>query len=852
MRKEYTSLPVHEFNKIYQRYKFSDYLNYSFYDFDEKIYYNNDDTFGAIIECSTRIKASSETAATIEEIIKKLPKDMFLQVTMLGLKNVSSVIDKWEKEHKKRTDSQVGLNSELCKNTVESMSRFYSRKTNEAICSNMPTTLKKNVLLFSIKSSNIDEVKTFKEVLYNSLLSDSFYPIFLEPYFLKEYLYELFNPSKIYDENGTFIDTPKYNVNQLINKQLIHTNTEIKINDTHLNIDNKVLSTLTPISYPQEALLADFGEKLGNTLGSAVNSNQFRDNYIITANITKLPDKRTKAAKRNHTMILSQKAFPIFRKFLKVREESEGILERIDNNNESLFAFDLNVCIYDKNENQLKENLEVIKKMWNSGDSKIILGECNSIHQLVFLNSLPLNINDEYMFNIADKYFSFFPNQVTQFLPLESDWNGGTPNLIFTSRRGNIVGIDLFEDSDSSYNGYIVASSGGGKSVLLNNLVFNTYCKGDRVFILDYDNSFKKTVEILGGQYINLSLKDPISFNPFSDIETLTELVDEEEYLSSFIYTLGCSNNKIKAEEDEKYIKSKIVEAIRSLFNSLKNNIEITNIRDKLKSSEDERLVYFAESLRNFCKGGIYEKFFSGKCQFNVEKELISVEFRGIEEQVELRDSLIMLLTYHMKQMMYNSDGRSNKIQVIFDEAHRFLGKNPKMDDFIDQAYRRARKYGASIIIATQSFGDICNSKGEVSRAGETIISNSPWKFFMKQNEESVALLIESNKFKLSPHETQLLREVKMYKDNYSEFVLINPHGFKQPLRLVMDRYFYFVTTTNMNDKLKISAVMQVANVDTHNAINLLIKHEKHIEQLIKYDGYDIIDAVSKVLSNAS
>ncbi|ULO03831.1 TraC family protein [Campylobacter sp. RM12651] len=850
MHKEYTSLPTHEFNKIYKRYKFSDFLNYSFYDFENNIYYNNDDTFGVILECSTRIKASIKTSQTIENIIKILPNDMFLQVSMLGLKNIKDTIDFWQQEHKRRSNNSVGLNSELCNNTIESMAKFYYRKTKEPICMNMPTTFKKNVLLFSIKSKSLDKIMEFKENIYNSLLSDSFHPTFLEPQKLKTYIYELLNPNAIYDSDGTLKHTPKYNKEQLINKQLINTTTEIKIHDEYLNIDNKNIITLTPISYPSEAFLSDFGEKLGNTIGSSINNNQFRDNFLITANITKLPEGRTKAAKRNHTMILSQKAFPIFRKFLKVREESEGILERIDNNNETLYAFDLNVCVYGNDLKSTKESVEIVKKMWNSGDSKIVLSECNSIHQLVFLNSLPLNVNEEYMFDLADKYFSFFPNQITQFLPLESDWSGGNPNLIFTSRRGNIVGIDLFKDSETSYNGYIVASSGGGKSVLLNNLVFNTYCKGDRVFILDYDNSFRRIVEILGGQYINLSLENPISFNPFSDIQTLKDLIDEEEYLSSFIYALGCSNNKEEAEKEEKYIKSKIIESVRALYNSLGSNLEITNIRDKLKSTNEPKLIYFAESLRNYCKGGVYEKFFSGRCQFNVEKELIAVEFKGVEDQTDLRDSLIMLLTYHMKQMMYNNDDRKNNIQIIFDEAHRFLGKNPRMDDFIDNAYRRARKYGASIIIATQSFGDICNSKGEVSRAGETIISNSPWKFFMRQNEESVALLVESNKFALSNHEVQLLRDVKMYKDNYSEFVLINPEGFKFALRLVMDRYFYYVTTTNMNDKVRLKTIADIFNVNTHESINLLIQYEKDIDNYVK-NGFTIIEAVEKVYKNA-
>ena len=96
------------------------------------------------------------------------------------------------------------------------------------------------------------------------------------------------------------------------------------------------------------------------------------------------------------------------------------------------------------------------------------------------------------------------------------------------------------------------------------------------------------------------------------------------------------------------------------------------------------------------------------------------------------------------------------------------------MDDFIEQAYRRARKYNGSIILATQGFDDIYNLKtGGLSRAGSVIINNSSWKIFMKQTDTSINMLINSNLFNLSEYEKALLKSITTTKGQYSELLLI-------------------------------------------------------------------------------
>ena len=381
--------------------------------------------------------------------------------------------------------------------------------------------------------------------------------------------------------------------------------------------------------------------------------------------------------------------------------------------------------------------------------------------------------------------------------------------------------------SDINFNAYLVATSGAGKSVLLNMIAFNSFARGDRVFVLDYDTSFLKLCETLDGQYVFLDPQKPISFNPFSDIKDSAQLTDDLNYLSSLIYMLGSSKHQARADEDEKLIKQKIQEFIEILFNDVGNKMEITNVRDKLKTIKDQRFQDFADQLRPFCKEGVYGEFFSGPNQFNINKEFIVTEFKGIDNDPDLRDPLIMLLIYHLNQLMYMSEGRKNRIQIVLDEAHRFLGKNPKMDDFIEQAYRRARKYNGSIILATQGFDDIYNMKsGGLSKAGSVIVNNSSWKIFMKQTEVSINMLIQSNLFNFAKSEERLLKSISTAKGQYSELLLISPEEIKIPYRLVMDRFFYYITTTDPKDKAKIKELTD-SGLEVGEAIKKIIEMEE-------------------------
>ncbi|HEG6413010.1 TPA: TraC family protein [Campylobacter jejuni] len=814
--KKITSLQTNVWNACMQRYKFSDFLPYMSYDSQKEYYINNDNSFGTVFLCSPRIRMGESTAVAVEEMLGKLPENMFIQFTLFGSKNIKDLVEYWKYMHLERADRE---NNELLFKAIKNMGEFYYSKTKEGISNSMATRLKNYYLLVSIKSNSEEDVISYKHILKNILTSNNFSPVVAEPEVLKPMLYELFNG------NHDINNIPNYDRTCYLNRQVIMPTTEMLIKDDELKIDGRSFITLTPQSFPQEAHIGDFGEKLGDYISRALDNNQFKDTFLITASVCALSKKKTARVKGNHSMLLTQKwSENIFRQFAAARKESVSILERIDNQKEKLYAFDLNVIVSGDNYDEASLNASTIISYWNKGGGKaIVLDEALGIHQLNFIASLPMGINKEYMFDITAKYRSMFPDQISQFIPLEADFKLNIPNLILFSRRAQIAGLDLFV-SNSNYNAYLVATSGAGKSVLLNMLAFNSYARNDRIFIIDQDNSFSKLCDTIDGQYLALDPLQPISFNPFSGLKNndRESFMDDLNYLSDLIYMLGSSKNQDRALEDEKLIKAKTQAIMEDLFLSKGNTMEVTDIRDELAKVDDQRFRDFADQLRPFCKEGIYGKYFNGPCEFNIEKEFIVTEFKGLEGHNDLRDPLIMLLIYHINQLMYMSSDRKSRIQIIIDEAHRFLGKNPKMDDFIEQAYRRARKYDASVIIATQGFDDIYNAKdGGLSRAGTVIINNSAYKIFMKQTETSVNMLIKSEVFSLSETDKEILRSIVTLKGEYSELFLMTPDDVKLPYRLVMDKYFYYLTTTDPKDKAKIKELTD-QGIPLGEAIELL------------------------------
>lgn len=781
----------------------------------------NDGYFGFVFEAIPNIRAGTKTAETIESILKKLDDSVYMQIHLWGSKNIESIIDRWEFDH--------SSNNEAVNEAIKNISQFFKDKTHEKISYSMETTLKNHRLFFSFKSKNEDKVLEVKEHIKNILTTNSFAPVELTFDDLKPIYWELLNPKH------SFKNIPRYDKKRYFNSQVVSNENIVRVEDTYIKIGKKNNANqfigkswigLSPTTLPDYAHIQDFGKKLGDYLSRACDTNQFNDSFMVTLNINKISKNENRAIAKKQNSLVSRRVKNEDTKLIDKKAEAMSVNKRLKDF-EALYNMDLVVLVSGKDIEEANKNATTVKSFWGTGGdtSGINLGNTDNVHLPVFLSCLPLGLNQDYFDYIQGNPFKLFANQVSHFAPVESDYKGNYPNNLFMSRRGQIAGFDFFK-SNGSKNGYIIARSGAGKSVLLNYMVLNAYTRGDRIFITDIGGSYKPICEELGGQYIEIDLDNPISFNPFSDLNELT--LEDLNFFSDYVYSLGASKLKSEALKQQNIIKPKIQEIIKTLFNNaeISNKMEVTEIRDELKKLEDRRYQDFATALTPFCRGELYGDFLTGKSQINLNKQLAVLELGSVENVSEIRDAMIFIWEYHKSKAVYKQEKTAEdggrRILVIIDEVHKFLGKNEMMDDAIEQAYRRFRKHLASIWIATQSFEDINNNDG-LTRAGRVILANSPWKIFLEQEETSLNMLFASSAFKFDNIEEELMRQVNTKKGEYSELFIITPEQHKIPYRLVMNKYFYYLTTTDPEDKDKLNDLMNIKGLSKKDAINSLI-----------------------------
>ena len=771
-------------------------LPYSVYDESRRLYVHQDGTVGTVFELSPSIIAADSTG--FEALLDLIEDDSTgMQFLLYGSPNITSQIDAFV-----NTKSRAAKDP-LYGTLIGEYAEFLESKTKNSINKMMETRLKNYRMFFSLTTSEkkADNMIILAESAENILNVKGYNPIHLKPSEFLPLIYEILNM------NHDFRDMPSYDERVSLARQTLAPDTLIdNRNKKYLICDGVYFASLEPVNLPNETNLWAFSSRLGDYLSSNIDKQQFYSPFLISSSFFLLPKKAGNKIKGNHTFTLAQDLpSNYFPRSDKKKIDALHTIKKIEEK-KKLVQFSLNVLVSGKSEKEVKRSMDTVKSYWDSGQpqQRIKLKPVSRIVPLNFFASLPMSIDKEYYEN-TENYRVLFTDEAAQFIPSEADYSGsGSPTVPLITRRGQLMLFDLY-DSTINYCGYIVAASGAGKSVLINFLTLMYLANGDTVFTFDIGRSYEKLCNSIDGQWIEFSLDNPISLNPFSEIKTEKEFEESWEYLRNFIYFIGSSLSKEHSDKMEKLITSHIDEVLKELWDLYREKLEITHISQWFLGKEEKDLADFGQQLKPYTSSGIYGKFFSGKSEIDFKKPFVVMELDTIENMQELRDAVIMIMIFHLTQKAYRGGLSKSRIICFIDEAHKFLGTSHKIDLFIEQAYRRFRKHNAAIVLATQGFDDIYSvNEKSISRAGRVIINNSSWKFFLKQTEESINALKMSQLISFSDMDYHVLRSIENFKPYHSEVFISTPSGFKVVARVIIDRFMYYLFSTFMDDKIRI------------------------------------------------
>ena len=186
------------------------------------------------------------------------------------------------------------------------------------------------------------------------------------------------------------------------------------------------------------------------------------------------------------------------------------------------------------------------------------------------------------------------------------------------------------------------------------------------------------------------------------------------------------------------------------------------------------------------------------------------LECGSLENSPDLLNPILMVLTYQISKEIYleekNKSNHNRKNIVIMDEAHKFPGKSAHVEIFVEQAYRRFRKHGASMLLGTQGFEDLYGGDS-VSKVGRVIIENSFWNFFLMQRSTSREKIKKSGFFNLSSYAYALMDNTAPADGEYGE-IFIMTDKVQTKGRVVLDKFLQTLLFTDADLRSKMNKLV--------------------------------------------
>lgn len=812
------------------------YLPYEDFLEQEKIYITSDGGVGIILEADPIVFAGGKQFESFLASIEGLPDGANIGFMLYPSPDVSNIISAWQ--------SGIKLNDDFSKNIVSNYAAMLESKQLENISLNFEAPIRNMRFVVSVKMGgksekiglfsqgkklvddprlrfkrNIQKMVDVRNKLVSTLKAGGIYSEVVTP---NGGLISLMN--SILHQKHDPKDAALWDGSSLKNA-LIPYDAKIEIHEDYIVSDGVYGKSLSAKNYPEYFSLQQTMRYMGNIF----TNDNISEPFIFSLNITKYSDPEKDELKRTAALVMNQQLpYGMFPR-LKLKHEDLGYgIEKLEKGKNLYFA-SVNLFAFAPTLERLTSVTSHIQTYYKDLDFKFEADKY--IHFASLCSMLPLGYDQEMQdFLGSDRGRAVFGENCADLVPACADWKGNGFAVPLISPRGQFYGIDLFRNKTGGYNGFAIGQTGSGKSVSLQWLTLNYLLRGDRIWIIDIGESYAKYCHVFGGQYIDLDINKPLCINPFSLIEkdNIKEYNDDRDFIADLYLLMGLPRNAEMAEEQEKLIKSYLIDAIDKSYTDNGTDSCVDTVMEELKKLNvdgDQRLKDFIQTLKMYSSSGPYGAFFNGPAEITFNSKLTVLENKRIEDRPDLRDPVLMVLTYHISKQIYlgKKDHHDQHDIVVIDEAHKFLGQSVHIDLFIEQAYRRFRKDGASVILGSQGFEDFYGAE-TISKAGRVIVQNSYWKFFLKQGGASLEIIKKANYFGFGDYENRLLESIAPNPDGeYGELVIYTDDVIVKS-RIVLDHYLKTMMFTDSRLRSKLKQLTEDEGYTMYEAIELLQK----------------------------
>jgi conjugal transfer ATP-binding protein TraC len=421
-------------------------------------------------------------------------------------------------------------------------------------------------------------------------------------------------------------------------------------------------------------------------------------------------------------------------------------------------------------------------------------------HKCALLQALPMTLSAPFVGDLEKlkRWDRRTSGNTIHMAPLIAEGKGTeTPTLLGVGRRGQIQGLDFFDNKLGGKTVSIVGDIGSGKSTLLQEIATAYASKGALVRVIEMGKSFERTAGRVGGQFVAFNRAGHLNVNPFSFVTDPREVMtpdglelcggidDDVAMLQPLLAKMASPNEPL-----DPTIYATLAVVIKEEYTLKGRTMTVSDVQRRYAKGMlyegrpvDQRYFDMADMLAPFCEGGVYASYFEGQATLDFSNPFMVFEMQELDTNPHLKAVVQMILLYQITQEMLEE--RHRQKLFIMDEAKEALAGSGPDDQaqaqFLEKLYLRVRKYNGSAITATQDVAHYFSST-----YGASVWNQSAFIILGRQSENSIEAIRKGEAIQLDDNLKRLLGSIGSGSGHFKEWY-VHSGLYRGVMRLIIN-----------------------------------------------------------------
>lgn len=341
-------------------------------------------------------------------------------------------------------------------------------------------------------------------------------------------------------------------------------------------------------------------------------------------------------------------------------------------------------------------------------------------------------------------------SNVADLVPVEMPWTGTrrSPLILFETPYRQLIPYSMFDPELSDANGLLMATTGGGKTLLAQQILLMAARSNAFISIIESGDSYRPLIELMGSEMIEVSLDGAATINPWDlPRHETTPSNDQISYLKNLTRHMLGKNTPPDLDIDllDSVLLDAIVATYKRCSSKTANSIplfgdfaaELSHWQDRDRNQKINEMARLAASkLRVWVDEGPYAKLFDRPTTVPLDSTWLYFNIEKLKNDPRLEGAMSLQITH---ASIHRTAGLTGRPSLSMMDECRIVLDTPILAATAEKEFLTARKRYASVWLIGQNPEQIVGTRDKPNPHGIGIAKNASTKIIGKQPGDMTA-----------------------------------------------------------------------------------------------------------------